>query len=104
MKTLKFSFEHPVRGKLRFRPLSEQTNASICRRFDTGVSTDLTVALRGLEAGNWELTLEWEYEERNYHYQHTFEIGEVNNGLFGLTRYAKASLFHNRRPLHAINR
>lgn len=101
MKTLRFSFEHPVKGKLRFRPLAEQMNTSICRRFNTGAGTDLTVSLKDLAAGSWELTLEWEHDERSYQHQQRFEVAGLTDSLFKLSKYAEASLFHSPHPLQA---
>lgn len=103
MKALRLTFDHPVQGKLRFRPLSGQSDPLKPQPFDTGTSQVLEIETSELESGNWELVLEWEYDDRNFQHKQVFEVEEEETGLFKTSLYADASLFHSRHPLHCMN-
>ncbi|NHA02569.1 hypothetical protein G7092_02110 [Mucilaginibacter sp. HC2] len=103
MKTLQLTFEHPVKGNLRFRALSGQTDRLLTLRpFDTGQGHLLKIETDELENGRWELILEWEHEDRNFQHTQVFEV-EGETGLFQTSLYADACLYHSRHPLHCMN-
>lgn len=103
MKALQLTFDHPIKGKLRFRALSNQTDQPVKPQpFDTGTSQVLKIETHELESGSWELVLEWEHEDRNFQHKQVFEV-EEETSLFKTSLYAEASLFHSRHPLHCMN-
>ena len=103
MKALQLTFNHPVKGNLRFCALSGQTGQPTKpQSFDTGTSQVLKIETGELESGSWELVLEWEHEDRNFQHKQVFEV-EKETGLFKTSLYAEASLFHSRHPLYCMN-
>lgn len=104
MKSLCLSFDHPLQGTLRLRPLSGQApKTPACRHFDTGTDRELIIPLTELEEGSWELVLDLEYEARSFRHSQRLEI-EPKSDLFKTTKYAAACLFHSRHPLHCTVR
>ena len=74
MKSIKFNFNHPVKGHASLVPLSSVNGQ--CRRVPV-VSTDdnlLEVPVTGCREGRWRLILDWEYNGQNFSHQEEFDI------------------------------
>jgi len=73
MKALNFNFAHPVKGKIR---LVNKVNPEHNRVLPLNAASDETIAIPidDLSAGRWRVTLEWDYDDRNFFFQEDFEV------------------------------
>ena len=74
MKTLKFNFNHPFKGHAIIKMLD--TAKAFCKHFliDSKDSNLLEIPVNKLQNGKYEVTLDWERDEKNYFYQEKIEI------------------------------
>ncbi|TSD67069.1 hypothetical protein FFF34_006640 [Inquilinus sp. KBS0705] len=74
MKTIRFNFSHPVKGRASLLPLT--CNNVKCQQLQVASTADnlLEVPVSNCTAGRWKLILDWEYEGRNFSHQEEFEI------------------------------
>ena len=67
-------FHHPIKGVLRL--FKKDANcASHVIAIDTKESETLHLSLGGIAQGDWNLVLNWEYEEKQFSYNRNIFIG-----------------------------
>lgn len=76
MKSIRFNFNHPVKGHASLVPLSSRDMQ--CRRVPVTSTDDnlLEVPVTGCSEGRWRLILDWEYNGQNFLHQEEFDISE----------------------------
>ncbi len=73
MKTLKFNFNHPVKGMVRL--LNKINPRQKCTLpLDTESGQCAEISIDELPVGEWKAFLEWEHDGRDYFYEKEFEI------------------------------
>lgn len=76
MKTLNFSFDHPVAVKVFFTHTTKpemETQVKSYRSDENGV---LTIPLQGMVSGLWNVLLEWNYDGRDFCMERSVKIKE----------------------------
>ncbi|MBB6498639.1 hypothetical protein [Pedobacter cryoconitis] len=74
MKTVTFSFDHPVAVKIFFNCTSDphlKQEIKLLRSDEYGL---LHIPLEGIPEGIWELMLEWNHEDRDFCMKKVLEI------------------------------
>ncbi|MEO6520838.1 MAG: hypothetical protein ABIN91_04110 [Mucilaginibacter sp.] len=73
MRTLRFYFCHPVKGRVRLSsPLCPLQSKYLPFNTDKGQVADIVID--GLESGHWKAALEWEHDGRNFFLEKEFAI------------------------------
>jgi hypothetical protein len=76
MKTLKFNFSHPLKGHALIKMLGAG-NALYKKIFVDSKESDLVeIPLNGFQNGKYEVTLDWEIDNRFFTHQQNFEIND----------------------------
>lgn len=66
MKTLNFSFDHPVAVKVFFICESEPNEETQVKSFRSDEDGVLSIPLTGFAEGQWKVLLEWNYDGRDF--------------------------------------
>lgn len=66
MKTITFCFDHPVAVKVFFNCISNPTVKQEIKFIRSDESGCLTIPANDIPEGLWNLTLEWNYEGRDF--------------------------------------
>jgi len=69
MIALNYNFAHPFEGKVLLRKLGDGNPAVRHQQFDSNGRHDFEIALDIREDGGYQVTLDWEYEGRNFFHQ-----------------------------------
>jgi len=78
MKTLRFNFSHPFKGRATVKMLGV-ANALCKHLLLSKRSGFLEIPLMGYRTGKYQVTLDWEVDNRFFTYQQEFEINDKPN-------------------------
>jgi len=76
MKTIRFNFNHPVKGTAVLSPVN--CRAGLCRRMkiESTQNNLLEIPVSDCDEGTWKLSLDWEHDGRMYSHQENFEVAK----------------------------
>ena len=79
MKTLKFNFSHPFKGHAVIKMLG--TANALCKHLllNSKQNDLVEIPLMGFRNGKYEVTLDWELDNRFFTYHQEFEINDKSN-------------------------
>ena len=74
MKTLRFNFNHPVKGNAILSPVNCRDGLCLRMKVESTLNNLLEIPLYDCDEGKWKLTLDWEHEGRMFSHQEDFEV------------------------------
>ncbi|WP_158799542.1 hypothetical protein [Pedobacter sp. L105] len=74
MKTLTFSFDHPVAVKVFFNCMSDVSIKQPIKFLRSDESGSLTIPVDDCPEGSWEVMLEWNHDGRDFCMQKNFKL------------------------------
>ena len=74
MKTIRFNFNHPVKGNVVLSPVTNHYGACLRMKVESSKDNLLEIPIDDCDAGKWKLTLDWEYDGRSFSNREDFEI------------------------------
>jgi hypothetical protein len=76
MKTLQFNFSHPFKGRARVNMRGRPNFPCKQIQLDSEDSNLIEIPLDGFQTGIYQLTLDWELDNRFFIHQQDFEIND----------------------------
>lgn len=77
MAKINMCFEHQVAVKVFFLNKDQITKEPIIRYLRSDVDGILEISLEGMTKGKWKVTLEWNYEDKEYSLVKEVEIPDI---------------------------
>ena len=74
MKTLRFNFDHPVKGIAMLSPIKCSGGSCMRVKVESLKDNSLEIPISNCNEGQWKLTLDWEHDGRIFSHQEHFEV------------------------------
>ena len=75
MKTLKFNFNHPFKGRACL--LQVDTNAPQKKIIQIDNDGLLEIPIEDCQTGKWKLILDWQYDDNSFCYQQNIDFNDI---------------------------
>ena len=76
MKTIRFNFNHPVKGNAVLSPVTCRGGSCLRMQVESSKDNLLEIPVSNCDEGKWKLTLDWEHEGRIFSHQKNFEVAK----------------------------
>jgi len=74
MKTIRFKFNHPVKGNAILSPVNCSGGSCLRMKVESTQNNLLEIPINNCKEGKWKLILDWEYDGRIFTHQEDFKV------------------------------